>query len=91
MVARTAFIVGNRADFQSVQSASRIIVLTEAEFQQMGNKFGLSFPVRIHFMLFDAEMQRALVPWDMRWRGGTVELHRDGARWRAEAISRWIS
>lgn len=88
---RALFVVGDRSDFAGLESAQRMVILSESELEKVRAKFGLTLPLRMPRILRNRTGDRAYVVWSEGWRGGSFLLERQHGEWRIRELSGWIT
>jgi hypothetical protein len=88
---RTAFLVGDRALFASLDPDRRVIVLTEVESEAaMRRRLGALLPLRLDLFVLDRIGRRGYALWSSSSEGGALDLKQESGRWVATERSTWI-
>jgi len=85
------FLRGDPNDYRCVSIDRMMIVYPDADQDQL-RKFSPDFQLlELPAITWNRDHTRGFVRWNSGWAGGTYRLVRDGAGWKIESISEWVS
>ncbi|MGL6159733.1 hypothetical protein [Microbulbifer sp.] len=87
----TLFVLGDKKDFSGLNPPSRMMVFSADEYNQMGDRMGILYPVSFSPLFVNKSGDKAVVQWSASWTGGKLILHKKGDKWIAETVSQWVT
>jgi hypothetical protein len=85
------FIQGDQELFRGLQVNGQIIVLDEAQVQEIRACYGPMYPLSFPDILISPDGNRAMVQWSAGWTGGTYLYRKQNGRWVAKVVDSWIT
>lgn len=85
------FLVGDRGDFESLDTSQRVVVLTPDEAEAVRQQRGIFYPARIVLFELDEAQENGILVWSASWTGGTIRLRKLDGKWSAEVTGNWIT
>jgi hypothetical protein len=84
-------IEGDATLFQGLRVDGQVIVFDDAQLGGLRARYGAFYPLSFPDILVSPEGDRAMVSWSAGWAGGTYLYRRVNGKWKAKALSQWIT